>query len=266
METSGSIPPALIRAGAAIVNEWTAGEFRSRLRTAPGQGTGPVIVDLTGVQAMDWTTLGEIAGANRRCQESGRGFGVVCPAGRVRDMFWTAGADKVMDIVGSADELACWRRELPRRAGGSRPADGPGRTVSARVKAVLKHEPGDSIPLIAGLLYDKSDPYAVKVSFPETDVSEPAEWVFARDLLLQGLKGPAGSGGVRICPMPRGLLGIVLISPHGQARFDFDAREVDDFVTASCRLVPEGCERGAVANAIEDLFLPGGMFWEGRHA
>lgn len=268
MQTSDGIPPAtVIRAGTTNLNEWTAGEFRSRLRNAPSPGTGPVIVDLTGVRAMDWTTLGEIAGTFRRCQAAGREFGVVCGPGPIRDMFAVPGADKVMDIASSADQLAFRQRELPLRAGGSRPADGPAPTVSVQVEAMLRpqDEPALKIPMTVGLLYDASDPYAVKASF-HVSRDEQREWWFARDLLRAGLEGPAGSCDVRICPLPRGVLGVGLISPYGKARFDFDAREVDDFVTAAYRLVPEGCEGDTAAEELDRLFLPGGAFGEGRTA
>lgn len=258
----------VLRAG-RYVDSGLAGEFLARLREMPGPGDGPVIIDLTATESLDWTSLGSIALAFRRTEAAGREFGIICkPGGPVRNMLAKAGADKVMDVAASADGLACRQRELPRRVGRSRPADGPVPTVSAQAKAVLRQldESMCKSPLTVGLLYDASDPYAVRASF-HVGKNESVEWVFARDLLRRGLKGPAGSGDVRICPLPRGVLGVGLVSPCAKARFELDAREVDDFVTAAYQLVPEGCERGTVAAEIDSLFLPGGVFGEkGRHA
>jgi len=55
------------------------------------------------------------------------------------------------------------------------------------------------IPLPAEFRYDRGDPYAVclAVGAPTT---ASVDWVFARSLLTEGLKRPAGIGDVRVTP------------------------------------------------------------------
>ena len=56
------------------------------------------------------------------------------------------------------------------------------------------------VPVKVDLTYSSRDPYAVQASFRTG--SSSVEWVFARDLLHGGLVGPAGSGDVRVQPLP----------------------------------------------------------------
>ncbi|MET7698327.1 SsgA family sporulation/cell division regulator [Streptomyces sp. NPDC005485] len=55
------------------------------------------------------------------------------------------------------------------------------------------------IPLPAEFRYARDDPYAVclAVGAPTT---ESVDWVFARSLLAEGLRGPAGIGDVQVTP------------------------------------------------------------------
>jgi hypothetical protein len=55
---------------------------------------------------------------------------------------------------------------------------------------------GTSIPLDAQLLYSQNSPYSVEALFGE----QKARWVFARDLLAEGLYEPTGIGDVRVWP------------------------------------------------------------------
>jgi hypothetical protein len=61
------------------------------------------------------------------------------------------------------------------------------------------------VPFWATLRYSSTDPLAIHVSLPDqaTWGGWPRTWVFARDLLSEGLNNDAGSGSVRIwscCP------------------------------------------------------------------
>ncbi|MGQ4382540.1 SsgA family sporulation/cell division regulator [Streptomyces sp. SAS_270] len=58
------------------------------------------------------------------------------------------------------------------------------------------------IPLPAEFRYDRDDPYAVclAVGAPTT---ASVDWVFARSLLAEGLRGPAGIGDVQVTPRRR---------------------------------------------------------------
>src|ERR1044072_6700001 len=72
-------------------------------------------------------------------------------------------------------------------------------TVSCELhlRLVVSSEP--PLPPPAGLRYDPADPYAVHATF-HTGAEETVEWVFARDLLAEGLHRPTGTGDVRGWP------------------------------------------------------------------
>src|SRR4029078_5928277 len=76
-----------------------------------------------------------------------------------------------------------------------------------------------AVPVKVDLTYHSRDPYAVRASFRIG--SSSVEWVFARDLLHGGLVGPAGSGDVRVQPLPGipAKVQLELSSPSGHALF-----------------------------------------------
>ncbi|MFF3468339.1 SsgA family sporulation/cell division regulator [Streptomyces sp. NPDC002619] len=94
------------------------------------------------------------------------------------------------------------------------------------------------------LSYESADPYAVHALFLLDD-HEPVEWVFARELLAQGLHRPTGPGDVHVWPL-RGRdqyeLCIALASPAGNALLIAPAREVASFLQRTDALVPPGTE------------------------
>lgn len=57
-------------------------------------------------------------------------------------------------------------------------------------------------PLSAELHHDMSDPYAVRLSLG-APTARPVDWVFACSLLTEGLRRPAGTGGVLVIPRHR---------------------------------------------------------------
>ena len=70
-------------------------------------------------------------------------------------------------------------------------------------------------------------------------------WVFARDLLAEGLRRPAGIGDVLVFPLHRCLpdtMRIVLRSNAGAALVEISASEVTHFLKDTCELVPPGRE------------------------
>jgi len=91
--------------------------------------------------------------------------------------------------------------------------------------------------------YDISDPYAVRAQFPATP-GPPVSWVFARDLLSQGLMAPTGDGDMRIWPTESGGVGlrISLKSPHGEGLVQAATADVDEFLRQSYSLCPPGRE------------------------
>ncbi|MCL2581510.1 MAG: SsgA family sporulation/cell division regulator [Streptosporangiales bacterium] len=122
-------------------------------------------------------------------------------------------------------------------------------TVSAELGISLFVPPEDVVvPLVAGLSYSKTDPYAVCLSL-HVGLDEPVEWVFARELLLAGLEREHGLGDVRVWPsvrsqggLPGMVLNIELSSSAGHANFEAPLREVSAFLHDSYALVPAGRE------------------------
>jgi Streptomyces sporulation and cell division protein, SsgA len=109
----------------------------------------------------------------------------------------------------------------------------------------------------AALVYDSTDPFAVRVRFGDgaVDDVEPAlyddpdddggvEWLLSRDLLRAGLTGPVGEGDVRLWPARGGLdvLFLQLRAPSGEAMFELSGAVVGDFLRETELLVPAGGE------------------------
>jgi hypothetical protein len=93
------------------------------------------------------------------------------------------------------------------------------RLVLARhLRMVLVSEAGPNQPIPAQLRYVASDPYAVALLLG--DPARPTEWIFARELLQEGLSEPSGDGDVRVWPFPgesgKAVLLIELVSPDGE--------------------------------------------------
>jgi hypothetical protein len=108
----------------------------------------------------------------------------------------------------------------------------------------------------AALVYDSTDPFAVRVRFGDgsADDVEPisyddpddggVEWLLSRDLLRAGLTGPVGNGDVRLWPARGGLdvLFLQLRAPSGEALFELSCTLVGDFLRETELLVPVGTE------------------------
>lgn len=92
--------------------------------------------------------------------------------------------------------------------------------------------------------YDRTDPYAVTITFltPEGDLP----WTFSRDLLIRGLTTPIGDGDVHVCPSindrGRAVAVIELSSPDGHLVTEARTDQVLTFVQNSLAVVPEGEE------------------------
>ena len=98
------------------------------------------------------------------------------------------------------------------------------------------------VPVKVDLTYHSRDPYAVQASFRTG--SSTVEWVFARDLLHEGLVGPAGTGDVRVQPMPgsSSKVQLELSSPSGYAVFTTCSQALGDFLARTFEAVPSGTE------------------------
>jgi Streptomyces sporulation and cell division protein, SsgA len=121
-------------------------------------------------------------------------------------------------------------------------------TVSAELGLRLVVPQQTVVPLVASLYYSKEDPYAIRIAF-HVGLDEPVEWIFARDLLSNGIEGRAGLGDVVVWPSSASVdgehgavLNIELSSPFGQAHFEAPIKEISDFLKRTYGLVPGGEE------------------------
>ncbi|MFC8719042.1 SsgA family sporulation/cell division regulator [Kitasatospora sp. NPDC057198] len=121
----------------------------------------------------------------------------------------------------------------------------------------LPHSPHPDLAVEAGLHFDTSLPYAVRLVFPPVGRIEAVEWVFGRDLLNEGRLAPAGHGDVTVRP---GATGEVLVTLHGgtgEAVVSIPAEIVTGFLVECYSLVPAGHERdhldvdGLIARVLE---------------
>ncbi|MYV41195.1 SsgA family sporulation/cell division regulator [Streptomyces sp. SID1328] len=104
-----------------------------------------------------------------------------------------------------------------------------------------------SLFLTMMLRYEPSDPYVVRAEFTVLDSDEAVEWIIGRDLLADGLKGPAGEGDIQVWPVGDGDpcdMCILLTPPAGTALLLAPAREVRAFLREAEELVPRGTEAG----------------------
>ncbi|MFF7206199.1 SsgA family sporulation/cell division regulator [Streptomyces sp. NPDC008141] len=103
-------------------------------------------------------------------------------------------------------------------------------------------------PIPAVFLYRSDDPYAVRIAFGKR-VGTQVEWVFARELLIEGLRCTAGAGDVRVYrqPAPPGgeeadRVHISLSSPEGRAVLSMPAGDLETFLAATRSAVVYGSE------------------------
>lgn len=107
------------------------------------------------------------------------------------------------------------------------------------------------------LHYDKRDPFAVELTFTGADHRQPngeaLTWVFARELLREGLDVHAGIGDVRLWPVGTQCLQvhITLTSPEGTGIGWLPATLVRLFLARADKLVPRGSETFDVDGVID---------------
>ena len=129
-------------------------------------------------------------------------------------------------------------------------------TVSAELGLRLVAAEQTIVPLVASLHYNGSDPYAIRMAF-HVGAEEPVEWIFARDLLADGLMTPEGDGDVRVWPSApadspdeerdgRSVLNIELSSPFGEAHFEAPSEAIANFLDRTYRIVPMGKESDVI--------------------
>ncbi|MER7361976.1 SsgA family sporulation/cell division regulator [Nonomuraea wenchangensis] len=100
------------------------------------------------------------------------------------------------------------------------------------------------VPFAASAVYTPDDPFAVEFAVPSRDGGEPHSVLFARGLLIDGVAEPAGDGDVHVAPHPDSDEWVRLELPiDGRpAEFYAERSAVDEFVDATCLLVPSGRE------------------------
>jgi hypothetical protein len=119
--------------------------------------------------------------------------------------------------------------------------------VAVPIELRLRVPQQQVLPLPVQLGYGSDDPYAVSVAFQGPD--EVVTWVFARDLLAEGLLAPGGEGDVTVRPEfgPNGeVLVIGLASPDGEAELEADADDVRDFLARTEQVLPRGQEHTVI--------------------
>jgi hypothetical protein len=99
------------------------------------------------------------------------------------------------------------------------------------------------VPVRVELSYSSRDPYAVQASF-RTGHGTAVDWVFARDLLADGLMASSGTGDVRVQPMPTDptRVELELNSPSGHALFTTCAQTLGEFLDRTYEAVPPSTE------------------------
>ncbi|MEU3305267.1 SsgA family sporulation/cell division regulator [Streptomyces sp. NPDC006678] len=115
------------------------------------------------------------------------------------------------------------------------------------VQLVVAHEM--SLPVSMRLRYEPSDPYVVRAAFTAVDSDETVEWIIGRDLLIDGLEGPAGEGDIRIWPADgpdRCDSYILLDPPAGTALLKARTHEIKTFLEGTEAVVPRGTELGHI--------------------
>lgn len=124
---------------------------------------------------------------------------------------------------------------------------GEGTDVAMQMELRLLVPMQQALPLPVSLRYSRKDPYAISIVF--TGPEEEIVWVFARDLLAEGLDLPQGHGDVRIRPEHRDARRYVMIgltSPDGTAELEADAEKVREFIAVTEDLVPRGYEDSVI--------------------
>ena len=96
----------------------------------------------------------------------------------------------------------------------------------------------------AVLDYRRSDPFAVAMTFVTGDGD--LVWTFGRDLLAEGVATPAGDGDVHVAPAiglsGTAMVSIELSSPDGHLVLQARSSDINDFVSRSFTVVPQGEE------------------------
>ena len=117
-------------------------------------------------------------------------------------------------------------------------------TVHAELELSLVVPGGPSLPVLADLRYSANDPWAVRVAFQTGGEGDGVvEWMFARQLLTEGIAGTVGEGDVRVWPSTTNgerVVNLAMASPSGSALFEIDRDSLVEFLQKTYLAVPTG--------------------------
>lgn len=127
-------------------------------------------------------------------------------------------------------------------------------TVRTELELRLLVAGGPPLPVRADLRYETDDPWAVRVAFHIGDGASRAgeavvEWIFARQLLVDGFTGPVGDGDVRVWPAYANadfVINLAMASPSGSAVFEIDREPLVQFLHQTYLAVPTGSEEHVI--------------------
>jgi hypothetical protein len=103
------------------------------------------------------------------------------------------------------------------------------------------------VGVVGELEYRRAEPYAITATF-YVGTEAPVRWLFARDLLIEGLVGAVGDGDIRIelDEIDPGTLVIELRGADGSAVLAVSTESVAEFLHATYAVVGVGEEHSAV--------------------
>ena len=123
-------------------------------------------------------------------------------------------------------------------------------TVTTELELHLVVPGGPSLPVLAGLRYASDDPWAVSVAFHTGGEGDgTVEWMFARQLLTDGIRSAVGEGDVRVWPSSRAgdqIVNLAMASPSGSALFEIERNGLVEFLQQTYLAVPTGSEEDVV--------------------
>lgn len=96
--------------------------------------------------------------------------------------------------------------------------------------------------VVTVLTFRPDQPFEVAALFATTP-ADHVRWVFARDLLAEGLIQPCGDGDVQVSPVLDDEVRVDLCSPDGDVGLYLPRVHVAGFVDAIFAMVPAGRER-----------------------
>jgi hypothetical protein len=123
-------------------------------------------------------------------------------------------------------------------------------TVTAELELRLVVPGGPSLPVLANLRYETADPWAVRVAFQTGGEGDGiVEWMFARQLLTDGVAKTVGEGDIRVWPSVIGrehFVNLAMASPSGSALFEIDRDALVEFLQQTYLAVPTGAEEEVI--------------------